>query len=213
MGPTAIRRSFLVALCLALSACSKSPVPADLHPLAAENKLRALEIPLAKKNETYTVFDLRHRGIQIKIRGVTLREFRVLDQKIHRPWNSLASAQTLVNKGISRKPERTVINPPKTPGAADTMVERLEDSFELEDMPEFYTLEFEDKDRILVLPRSSHPLGFLQRLSATGVRAVFFFNRLSSPRSPAATIVLSPNDARALYWSFALNQKAIICAP
>ena len=205
--------SFLVTLCLTLLGCSKSPAPVDLHPLAAENKLRSLEIPLAKKNELYTVFDLRRRSIQIKIHGITLREFHILDQKIHRPWPAPAVRETLLKKGIAREPHRTVINPPKTPGAADTMVERLEDSFELEDMPAFYTVEFDEGSRILVIPRSSHPLGFLQRLSATGVRAIFFLKRLPSPRSPAATIVLASDEARALYWSFALNQNSLLSAP
>jgi len=198
-----------------LSGCGNPPAPADRHPLAVENRLHALEIPLAKKNETYLVFDLRRRRVQVKFRGEPLRELPILDLKIHRPWNAAVTAAALAKKGLARPPQRTVIVPINAAEIEDTesvMVERVEDSLELADMPSVYSLRFETGASILVLSRNEQSVDWIRRLSSPAIRLLFFFQRVLAPRSPAATLVLSPDDARALYWTFAPKVKALIAA-
>ena len=172
--------------------------------------MHALEIPFAKKNDLYMIIGLRERSIRVKIRAVALREFSILELEVHRPWNELAVAETLRNRGIGPVPSRNVIAPPKNPANVDdtesVMIERVDDSFELEDMPSFFTIEFESGSQILVLSRSKHPLGFIKKAANFWVRALFFFKRMAAPRSPSATIVLDSDDAHALYWAL-LNQK------
>lgn len=208
----------ILTVLIGLVACSKPADPPNLrHPLAVETKRHSLEVPLAKKGEFYVVFDFLHRLVQFKIRGVALRELKIADLKVHRSWPAPAVREALIRKALAREPDRTVIDPPKGTGEdSDTetvVVEKLDDSFEIEDMPSMYTLEFEDGSRILVLSRSPHPLGFLQRLSGAAIRFLFFVQRLMSPNSAAATVVLQPEEARALYWSFTVNHQALIVAP
>lgn len=208
---------WIFACLVTLSACAES-VPPPRHPLAVENRLYELEIPLAKKGELYTVFDFPHRLIRIKNRGVALRELSVLGLEIHRDWRAPAVQETLTRKGIAPVPQPTVIIPPRktdneeVEDTESVMVERVEDSLELEDMPAFFSVEFQSGAKILVLSRSTHPLGFFQRLSNSGVRGLFFLQRTISHRSAAATLRLAPDDARALYWAVKINQKALIAA-
>lgn len=198
--------ALLMAAVFLLTGCTASDrSDSASHPLAVENRLYSIEIAAARKNQIYLVFDLFARNIQVKIRGQTLRQFSVLDLKVHRPWPGMASAETIRKTGIGREPRRSVIDPPKNPGhETDTqtvVLERVEDSLELEDMPSVYSIEFDGGAQILVLPRSKHPLGFFQKVTHLGVRTLFFFKRLIAGRAPAVTVVLQSDDARALYWN------------
>lgn len=213
-----LRLFALTAAAFLAVSCGASSSPPAVHPLVAENQIRALEIPLARKPDIYSVFNLGRRAIQIKIRGSVLREFQIRGLNIHKSWKFAAELKTLMNKGISPEPRRTVIRPPKNPGEQDddtesVMIEKVEDSLEIEDMPDFFTVEFEDKSKILVLSRTSSSLGFFRRFPNLGIRSLFFLKRLASPRAAAATVILTPDDARALYWALFTDQKIIVSSP
>ncbi len=181
-----------------------------------ENRLLSLELPLAKKSVLYAVFHLPARSIQIKIRGEVLREFKILSVETHHPWDPPVQKRTVEHCGISNTPDRVIINPPKKDGKEDeeadtgTIVEeKLDDSFEIDDMPDFYSLELDDGSLLLVLPRTESHLRIGERVSNAFVKAAFFAKRLRAFRSPSATIILEPQDARSLYWAL-LNAPPIL---
>ncbi len=195
--------------------CGSPSAETSIHPSRLQADLRSAEVPLAKKNSLYGVVNLVDRTILMKIRGETLREIRILDLKVHREWPHAVSRARLSAKALAATPHRTVIDPiPQSERTSDTEAitfERVEDSLELEDMPVSFTLDFSDGASILVLPRSAKPARFVLRgLPEVAVRGVFLLRRLLSFSSPAATIVVQEDDARSIYWMFAIDQPTLI---
>lgn len=204
----------------ALVACGPAAPELSMHPLAAENRLRSQELFVARKPEHYVIFNLCDRLIQFKNRGELLREFRISQQRIHHAWKSPPVKVTLVRKGFVDEPARFVIKPVKKdengePADTETViVESIDDSYEVTDMPAYYTLEFSDGSQILVLSRNKRsPLGFFQRVAAGGIRAAFFWRRIQSPGTAFATIVLEPEETRALYWILLSGQTVLLQSP
>lgn len=201
----------LCAVLLGAGGCGQAPQRSAAHPLAVENALYKLEVPLARSGQLYSVADLANRVVRIKNRGAVLREFPVLGVEMHRRWPQTAARLTLDRKGIAPKPKQTVIVPvKKSPGQGEAetdavVVERVEDSLELDDMPAAYSLEFEDGSRILVLAESPAA----PRRANISARWQFGFVRFFF-RTPAATIRLAPDDARALYWALRPGHPALV---
>ncbi|MBI4178909.1 hypothetical protein HY522_05780 [bacterium] len=203
----------VLALNMAFFSACGLPPPAPVHPAVLAHELKSRELPLAQSSQLYAVADLINREIQIKIRGVILQTFPIRALRTHRPWESPAASLTLRKKRLASPRDRTVIEPPRKNGDSESVVrERVEDSLEADDMPDWFLMQFKEGARLLVLPELSESASPRRRLVRLWRRGLFALNRIFSS-GPAVTLVLSESDARALYWTIQPDQKVIVLAP
>jgi len=83
----------------------------DIYKISMENRLLELEAKAAAKPVTYVVLDLISKKMYLKIRGVTLKEFDIVDSDTI-GIGQLDESYSLVNVKAIFAPKRKEIKPP-----------------------------------------------------------------------------------------------------
>ena len=177
--------------------------------LAKENGLLREEWSLAQKSNLYVVVQLKEKTIQIKAKGIALREFPIHHIDL---WgnNVPDKALALVKKGALVKPSRKTVRPGDMKESEDFTLDVLE----LDDMPIRYTLVLDNRVLISIRPSEGVTSKFGNTLSSLEdflVRpAVTFWYAVRGKQYTALDLGLEKQDAKALYWSFTEGAKCIV---
>ncbi len=181
--------------------------------LKYENQLLETELRIAQAPHVYSVFDLKHKKIILKARGVLLRELPI---ETFRVWGNLPAVKTaaLIRKSALFAPKRVLVNPKAGEGEAPPS----EETFELKDMPTNFTLVLEGDISISVRPK---PTNLLSSILSIRYPVEWYLTRpvltvwYTMRKLPFTSIeiVLEPGDARSLYWSFLEGMKAMVLSP
>jgi hypothetical protein len=184
----------------------------DLTHLMIENRLLKDELSLAQKTNIYIVFHLKEKTIQIKAKGMTLREFSIQD--VH-SWGSNLPGNSLilVKKTAVTKPARGIVMPGDNKKSDDFQLDVLE----LEDMPARYTLILGKRVFVSVKPskgffsKIGNVLSSLKNLIMRP--AITFWYAVRGKQYTALDIFLEKQDAKALYWSFTEGTRGVVYPP
>jgi len=183
----------------------------NIGELLRENEMLKLEIPLAQGKDIYYVFDLNQSKVSLKARGATYREF---------PINSFicrgkqATPLVLLLKGKNNMPKRQQTGPEESGSTESFDIKALE----LDDMPEKFTMEFENNLTISVLGQSTGFSGPIRNL-AFSLRwrlcrpVISIWNAIWGKPSISILLTMDGTDAKALFWHMRPGAKSIISLP
>jgi hypothetical protein len=169
------------------------------------------EYELAKEPHFYFVLDVRNKNLELRVKGMTLRAWRL---KSMRFWGKPAFSTTveLVKKTALKPPKRNVIQPGETTAApADATKFELE-ALELKDMPKTFGLDFSNglhvtintKKRGLAVLGESLNWYFWQPVRS------YFRARDGKPVSILELRFENEADAQAIYWTFFEGIKGLV---
>lgn len=189
----------------------ETPNPVNL----LENKLfLETELGLAKTPGFYVIVNLRNNKIELRARGMVLREWLIESRRfLGHPVPS--KALLLQKKSALFPPKRQDIKPGQNKDNKDYKPDILE----VEDMPAGYALYIDGGIRMYVRPKST---GFLSSLLNFG-RSVKWYTvpplvtvwfSLSGKSFTAVDIVLTDSrESRSLYWTFTEGTPCLIVPP
>ncbi len=183
---------------------------AEKQKFIEENALLDAELKLAKKPDIYFIFNLEQKNIQIKARGVILRELPLIYADYF--GNRIFSKpHILLKKRTIFKPGREKINPGRNKEDDNFQI----DALELRDMPVRYRLLTDGGASIAVRPKTDGILSALCNIpyavkTALSVPLHALWNFLRKRPHTAVSIVLEHADAQALYWSTAEGSGIVI---
>lgn len=179
--------------------------------LVLENRNLEAERKAARTTNIYLVFNLSEKYIQIKSKGVILKNISI--KKINY-WGSLPQGELMVlkNKNVFMKPRRDKVTPGKN---NDTTSSEL-DALEIEDMPSRYTLQFDkgvyisiQTDTLFSTIRTLFPS--INDLILRPVLTVWY--RIWQKPYIVIEITLNEQDVKALYWSSLEGIQGILYPP
>ena len=184
----------------------------DINKIRRETRLLELEAKAAAKPATYVVLDLAKKKIYLKIRGVILKEFDIVDSDTI-GIGQLDESYSLVNVKAIFAPKRKEIKPPDQKKEEKTSSTTQEaDSYSIEDMPSNYTLIL---NKGLSISVSQHfkgnfllsPLNYInKKMGRLWNSSKLLWSYLKKTPFIKILAVMSKDDARAFYW--ALPEKA-----
>jgi hypothetical protein len=179
-----------------------------------EKQLLETELQLAKTSGLYVFIDLRNKRIELRARGMVLREWPVEFLRF-RGHPVPLTALVLKKKSALFPPKREDIKP----GRSKDNKDYKPDILEVEDMPSGYALYIDEGIRMYVRPKSR---GFFPALLNFG-RTIKWFTvpplvtvwySLSGKSFTAVDIVLTDSrETRSLYWTFTEGTPCIILPP
>jgi hypothetical protein len=191
-----------------------------------------LDLSPAKDAKVYLLFDLEAGKVEVKAKGIALREIPL---RGHRRWSvppgiyrcSLTAKDPyprrpeLVPPGTSAAPTPAPTAAPAagggTGGATGATAPPADDALELKDMPQEYRLELDCGITLAVVGRGEKDRGGLGRLKEFGwyLRAPLttLSERMSNRIYRVVRLDMEDDDARALFWSFAEGAAAILVLP
>jgi hypothetical protein len=168
------------------------------------------ELALASKPAIYLVLDLTSNIVQLKAKGMILRELAVAHSSF---WGDPLPIKPLVliKKSSFVKPERVVIKPGEAVDKDSFQIAALE----LDDMPQRYALELEDNITINVKP---HTEGFFPAIGkgfswlASSISRPFptLFRKVQGRSLTEIDLWLAYEHAQALYWAFTEGMEVLI---
>lgn len=171
------------------------------------------ELELASKPQLYFLFNLREKRLELKARGLLLKEWKI--SRIRR-WGTHPAIKilTLEKKSALFAPKRRKIKPGETQNNGSFELETLE----VKDMPTVYTLRFDDGLKIYVRPGPKKLGGYI---TSTGfflrwygwfpIKNLFFFIFKKPPKLIEISLV-SGEEAKAIYWALFEGIKGLIFA-
>ncbi len=209
----------LLLFCLVLVS-SASSLPRQTTPsqeltdpvkLRVENELLKLELRLASSPQLYFLLNLPARQLQLKARGMVLKEWKII--KVKR-WGGHPPLQvlTLGKKSALFAPKRKAI----VPGEVQTSGTFELDALELKDMPTIFTLNLVEGIKIYVRPASR---GFFGRLASVGLGFRWYgwlpmANLWRQVRKKPLTIIEisvgNPDEAKSIYWAMMDGMKGLV---
>jgi len=205
--------SLLLIIILALFSDAKGISASEIDRLIQENRLLKSEVQLARTPNIYILFDLVEKKVQIKAKGVALREFPV--EKFNLAGTPIQPKPFILqNKSALLKPKRIKIKPKKIGEDALSDIP----AFEVKDMPVRYRFDFEDGIHIYVRPKPeggiSTLLDLLSSLKSYGITMPVgtLWNALQQKTYTELSLYLSAEDARLLYWGMPEGSRGIIYA-
>lgn len=207
-----MRRLGIIFLLLAVLTATEA-LCSEKADISRENRLLEAELKLARQSKIYAVFDLHHKNISVKIRGMELTNFPI--EKVSVWGNPLpTTALSVLRKSSFVNPKRKEIDPGRN---------KADDNFELEalevgDMPSRYVLYLDKGVSVCVRPGST---GIFSRLLDAGyyfTRVVTrsFYSTWSLLRKrpfTEADITLTKKDAQSLYWDIRRGTSCILGSP
>lgn len=203
-------RFVLISLSLFLSADAAGID--EKESLLRENAVLESELKLSRKSDLYFVVNLKEKHIQIKSKGILLKELPLQQVSI---WGTPLSPASyiLMKKSSFIKPRRENIKP----GDARERDNFEIDALELADMPSQYTLSMNKGLSISVRPKTEGLMSGVCSLFSSTMRFVFrplhmVWNTVRGKPYTAVDVVLDRESAKALYWSF-IEGKACIVYP
>jgi len=201
--------AFLAALLVA-AAAGPGRADDDAQSLWRDNRRLEAEAALAVTPKPYFVLDLARRRIALKARGMVLFEVPVEDSGF---WG-----RRLVIGSTAIERRDALARPAIRPGEEKTQETLDEQILELADMPAEYRLHLAGDVEVEILPLAEGRWPVLRQ------RARIWRWRLTRPlvtlrqrrdRHETTTVflVLRPDDARRLYWSFFEGLDGILIPP
>jgi hypothetical protein len=201
--------SSLFALLL-IAAAGPARAAEDAQALWRENRRLAAEAALAATPKPYFVLDLERRRVALKARGMVLFEVPVDESGF---WGR---RPVIGSTAIERRD--ALARPAIRPGEEKTQETLDEQILELADMPAEYRLHLAGDVEVEILPLAEGRWPVLRQ------RARIWRWRLTRPlvtlrqrreRHEVTTVflVLRPDDARRLYWSFFEGLDGILIPP
>ncbi|MGA2533468.1 MAG: hypothetical protein ABSG19_10580 [Candidatus Aminicenantales bacterium] len=172
--------------------------------LAAENEL-------AKETHFYFVLDVREKNLELKVRGMALRSWKLQSMRF---WGKPAFSKTvqLVHKSTLKPPQRNVIKPGETtPTPKDPSKFELE-ALELKDMPKTFTLEFDNGLRVSVKTAGKGVGALRDEMTWYGWLPVQSYFRARNGKSTSELELRfeKETDAQAIYWIFFEGIKGLV---
>ncbi|HVP91384.1 MAG TPA: hypothetical protein VMS75_09220 [Terriglobales bacterium] len=169
------------------------------------------ESELAKEPKFYFILDIREKKLELKVRGMALRSWKLGEMRF---WGKPAFSGTvqLVRKSALKKPQRNVIKPGETATAAKDPAKFELEALELKDMPKSFGLEFGNGLRVSVkamehgLKAFSEDIGWYIALPVE--------NYISAREGKQVSVLelrfADEKDAQAIYWTFFEGIKGLI---
>lgn len=169
------------------------------------------ESELAKEPKFYFVLDVREKRLELRVRGMALRSWKLGEMRF---WGKPAFSGTvqLVRKSALKKPQRNVIRPGETAAAAKDPAKFELEALELKDMPKSFGLEFDNGLHVTV-KAMEHGLGaFGEDIGWYVVLPVksYLSARLGKPVSELELRFADEKDAQAIYWILFEGIKGLV---
>jgi len=173
-----------------------------------EGRLLEAELKLARKGRAYIILDTSPKRIYLKNRGITLREFEIIDTRHWGGREGVSGPIVLLKKRSLFKPERKEIKPPPK----DKDVEPVDTTpslefLELKDMPSNYTLLFEKGVSVSVRATPGEGvIGWPKYLFLSMLRHIHYsfrtvWNYLRGKPFTMIELTMNKEDAQALFWT------------
>lgn len=191
-----------------------------------ENRRLELELKLARDPSLYAVVDLEALKLNLKMRGVLLREFDIQSAELSSTAFEGSAIWVLEAKKASSNPSRARTQPARAEdrnaaNGAGPVVKggSFEESyFDLEDMPSRFALAFEEGLIIWVNSAAGNRVERIKSLRtsiAYRLEAVAFglWGRLKGKRAVSVFLTLDEDDAKSLFWSLSERSRVLIVFP
>jgi hypothetical protein len=161
------------------------------------------ESELAKEPRFYFVLDLRDKALELRVRGMVLRSWRLREMKF---WGKPAFPKTvqLVRKSTLKPPQRNVIKPGEAPSTPKNPAKFELEALELKDMPKSFSLEFDNGLHVSVKAAKRGIASFGDDFNWYVVLPVrsYFSARNGKAVSELELRFADEKDAQAIYWIF-----------
>lgn len=198
---------FTLSLLLSGSLCFAN----EADRLVLENRNLEAERKVAQTQNIYFIINLREKTIQIKARGVVLKDIKIKDFNY---WGSILPGEllTLHKKSVFIKPRRDKINPGENKDNQTFEYNALE----VEDMPSRYQLRFNRGVNISIQPDGffSSIGTFLPSGKTLILRPIItVWHTIWQKTYTVVEITLDEQDTKVLYWSFLEGMQAILYPP
>ena len=194
-----------------------SAVPVkELNPVdILENKsLLEAELILANSSGLYVIVDLRNEKIELKARGLVLREWLIISRRFF-GYPIPLKALLLQKKNALFPPKRQDIKPGQNKDNKDYKPDILE----IDDMPSGYALYIEGGVRLYIKPNSTSLFSALLNFGRslkwyTAPPLLTVWNSFSGQSFTAVDIVLMDSrESRSLYWTFMEGTPCLFVPP
>lgn len=213
------RRNLLYALIFFLLLNPQPLFSADPgKPDAREKKsLHQTELDLAKRGTVYTLLDLSSRQLTLKIKGLPLKVFHLADVSSAKEKSLPGSAHRLVKK---YPPPPTIEKEIPPAGASEKPISPLLSTetvfISVGNMPSRYRLYFEDGFMISIASEMQEcSCGRIEKglrlLKETAAKMSWEAGRwVADRRFPDLRLILSEEEAKALFWSLSEGSWLLI---
>ena len=183
----------------------------DKASLVHAQKGLTAESELAKEPKFYFVLDVRQRSLELKVKGMALRSWKL---KSMRFWGRPAFSKTvqLVRKSTLNPPQRNVIKPGEAAETAKDPAKFELEALELKDMPKSFSLEFNNGLRVSVTAGSKGLKAVAEEVAWYGVLPVrnLVQTMNGKPLTEIELAFANDKDAQAIYWSFFEGIKGLV---
>jgi len=179
--------------------------------LLIKSQLLKQELELASAPQIYFLLNLGEKKIELKARGMVLKEWKIARIRRWGPHPEL-KILTLERKSALFAPKRKKIKPGEVESSGAFELEALE----LKDMPTVYTLRFKESVKVYVRPGakklSGHlaSLGFFLRWYGWLPLENLFFRISKKPVKLIEITLASGEEAKAIYWGLLEGMKGLI---
>jgi len=183
----------------------------EMASLLMKSQLLNQELELASAPQIYFLLNLGEKKIELKARGLVLKEWKIARIRRWGPHPEL-KILTLEKKSALFAPKRKKIKPGEVVSSGSFELEALE----LKDMPTVYTLRFKEGVKIYVRPGAKKLGGHLASLGFFLRWYGWFpienlFSRISKKPVKLIEITLaSGEEAKAIYWGLLEGMKGLI---
>lgn len=175
------------------------------------------ELDLAKRGAVYTLLDLSSRQLTLKIKGLPLKTFHIAAVSSGKEKSLPGSAHRLVKK---YPPPPTIEKEIPPPGASEKPISPLLSTetvfISVEKMPSRYRLYFEDGFMISIISEMQEcSCGRIEKglrlLKETAAKMSWEAGRwVADRRFPDLRLILSEEEAKALFWSLSEGSWLLI---
>jgi len=168
------------------------------------------ESELAKETKFYFVLDVRERNLELRVKGMALRTWKLRSMRF---WGQPSFSKTvqLVRKSTLNPPKRNVIKPGETTASKDPAKFELE-ALELKDMPLSFSLEFDNGLHVSVKAQARGLKGLAGDFGWYAVLPVrnMIDTKAGKPISELELSFENEKDAQAIYWIFFEGIKGLV---
>lgn len=210
--------SFIIILTITVGAVTIVPENQAISAIEEKLILNA-EVELSKSPDLYFVFDLREKRIQLKVRGLVLRQWEVESMRFF--GNSIPMIPLpLAEKSTLYRPKRENITPNGKEEKKDSTEAKIQ-AFEVGSMPSTYTLIIGGGIKISI--RTKPEEGFFAKLANIGLNikwytappllALWHKYKKTKPFTLIDIVFKDKKEAQALYWVFTEGADCIIIPP
>lgn len=217
----------LAVLLMAGLVCAGPAAEADKADLAKKQNSLNSEYSLAKDSNFYFVLDVLGRKLELRVRGMVLRSWPFQSMRF---WGrpELSGNVELVRKTALKAPERIVIKPggyaekveaAPAPAAEPTGTNPAEfdlEALELKDMPNKFSLDFDNGLQILIKAKTAASGGLLGSMREVWRWYVdlplrnLFGPHTGTDLSELELTFDNDKDAQSIYWQFFDGIKGIV---